>query len=275
MVASFVNAVLRPFAAGAPAAPVEPPTMWTLLAVVRREFERTVQSPTVNQLAGQTTNGLVTDTATLNSQSIDPVITGNIGAPTPGLSGPDFTRNFTRTAHRHRGAGHLYRSTVDRVPDRHRVFSGRVCGRRRLGCGSHDPADTGDIERPSAVARHARTERPTQRAPGHAGVDPAVRLGPVVGKYVVAVHGGALVVHPNICNWLELRRHGPRRRRPPVVVPIYPLAPQGTAGTVVPAMADLISSRDRSARSRECQRVWRLRRRQYRAGRRAGVSASR
>ena len=27
-----------------------------------------------------------------------------------------------------------------------------------------------------------------------------------------------------------------------VIVPIYPLAPQGTAATVVPAMADLISS---------------------------------
>jgi hypothetical protein len=89
MVASLVNAVLNPFAAGAPVAPVEPPTMWTLLAFVRREFEPTVsnESPTVNPLAGQMTNGLVTDTPTLNGQSIDPAITGDIGAPTPALSG--------------------------------------------------------------------------------------------------------------------------------------------------------------------------------------------
>jgi len=66
MVASLVNAVLNPYAAGAPVAPVEPPTMWTLLAFVRREFEPTVsnESPTGNPLAGQITNGLVTDTPT-------------------------------------------------------------------------------------------------------------------------------------------------------------------------------------------------------------------
>jgi hypothetical protein len=43
-VASLVNAVLNPYAAGAPVAPVEPPTMWTLLAFARREFEPTVSN---------------------------------------------------------------------------------------------------------------------------------------------------------------------------------------------------------------------------------------
>ena len=87
MVASLVNAVLNPFAAGAPVAPVEPPTMWTLLAFVRREFEPTVsnESPTVNPLAGQITNGLVTDTPTLDDQSIYPAITGGT-VPTAGVS---------------------------------------------------------------------------------------------------------------------------------------------------------------------------------------------
>ena len=53
MVASLVNAVLNPFAAGAPVAPVEPPTQWTLLAFARREFEKALSlpSPTINRLA--------------------------------------------------------------------------------------------------------------------------------------------------------------------------------------------------------------------------------
>ena len=78
MVASLVNAVLNPFAAGAPVAPVEPPTMWTLLAFVRREFERAFSnvSPTVNPLAGHITNGLITPSP--NSQSIDPAITATV-----------------------------------------------------------------------------------------------------------------------------------------------------------------------------------------------------
>ena len=82
-IASTVVNALSPFANDAPTTPVEPPTLWTLLAFARREFEQTVnQSPTVNPLAGQITNGLVTDTPTLDGQSIDPGITGNIGAPT-------------------------------------------------------------------------------------------------------------------------------------------------------------------------------------------------
>ena len=62
------------------------------------------QSPTVNPLAGQITNGLVTDTPTLNGQSIDPAITGET-VPTCGRVGPDCQP----AAHRHRGAGHIYR----------------------------------------------------------------------------------------------------------------------------------------------------------------------
>ena len=61
------------------------------------------------------------------------------------------------------------------------------------------------------------------------------------GKTVVAIHGGAFVVQPNIFHWLDYAAMA-RDTGATVVVPIYPLAPQGTAATVVPAMADLISS---------------------------------
>ena len=58
LVTSVVSAVLNPFAAGLPAGPVEPPTVWTLLAWVRREFDN--QSPTIaydQTLNGQTVDG--------------------------------------------------------------------------------------------------------------------------------------------------------------------------------------------------------------------------
>src|SRR4029077_8928386 len=59
---------------------------------------------------------------------------------------------------------------------------------------------------------------------------------------VVAVHGGAFIAHPTIVNGLD---YAVMARDPgaTVIVPIYPLVPQGgTAATVVPAMADLISA---------------------------------
>ena len=61
------------------------------------------------------------------------------------------------------------------------------------------------------------------------------------GKYVVGVHGGAYVLQPSLFHWLDYASMA-RDTGATVVVPIYPLAPQGTAGTVVPLMADLISS---------------------------------
>ncbi len=61
------------------------------------------------------------------------------------------------------------------------------------------------------------------------------------GKTVVAVHGGAFIAHPNIFNWLDYAAMASDTGAT-VMVPIYPLVPQGTAGTVVPAMADLVSA---------------------------------
>jgi beta-glucosidase/6-phospho-beta-glucosidase/beta-galactosidase len=70
IVTSVVNAVLSPFAAGLPAPPSGSPTLWTLLAWVRREFFNS--SPTIAY------------NPTQNSQDFnedgDVVITGDIGA---------------------------------------------------------------------------------------------------------------------------------------------------------------------------------------------------
>jgi triacylglycerol lipase len=61
------------------------------------------------------------------------------------------------------------------------------------------------------------------------------------GDYVVALHGGAFIFPPSIFHWFDysLMAH---QTGATIEVPIYPLLQQGgTAGTVVPEMAGLIS----------------------------------
>jgi len=60
------------------------------------------------------------------------------------------------------------------------------------------------------------------------------------GKYVVGIHGGAYVVEPSVFEWIGYASWA-RDTGATVIMPIYPLAPQGTAGTVVPVIAHLIS----------------------------------
>ncbi len=62
------------------------------------------------------------------------------------------------------------------------------------------------------------------------------------GDYVVAIHGGLFVLPPLIFHWLGYTAMA-HQTGATIVVPIYPLLQQGgTAGTVVPAMAGLIST---------------------------------
>jgi len=60
------------------------------------------------------------------------------------------------------------------------------------------------------------------------------------GKRVVALHGGSYVLDANQYQWTTYANMA-RQTGATVVVPIFPLAPVGTAGTVVPQVADLIS----------------------------------
>jgi triacylglycerol lipase len=238
MVASLVNAVLNPFAAGAPAAPVEPPTMWTLLAFVRREFEPAVskESPTVNPLAGQITNGLVTETPTLDGQSIDPAITGNIGAPTPALA--DLTVNAQLDAI---AAPATFTGEPSFVSQ---VLTGVFRVVRAVG-------DFLGVDLTIPLAQLLSSDSPPWFTTLGLNVQrsefegmPVWTLqspGSTSDETVVAIHGGAFVAHVNIFNWLNYAAMA-RDTGATVIVPIYPLVPQGTAATVVPAMADLISS---------------------------------
>jgi triacylglycerol lipase len=61
------------------------------------------------------------------------------------------------------------------------------------------------------------------------------------GDYVVAIHGGAFIFPPSIFHWLDYTVTA-YQTGATFEVPIYPLLQQGgTAGTVVPQMAGLIS----------------------------------
>ncbi|MEE6176792.1 PPE family protein [Mycobacterium sp. 050134] len=62
------------------------------------------------------------------------------------------------------------------------------------------------------------------------------------GNYVVAIHGGAFILPPSIFHWLDYSVMA-YQTGATMEVPIYPLLQQGgTAATVVPQMAGLISS---------------------------------
>ena len=232
---SVLATVLAPLANTAPTLPVGSPTMWTLLAFARREFERTVDpSPTVNPLAGQITNGLVTDTATRTSQSIDPVITGGT-APTAdasmltSLAQPTATKapaTFTGEPSLVSQAFTAVFRVVDAVGD----FLGA------------------DLTTPIAKAissdsppRFTTLGLNVQRSEFEGMPVWSLQSADPSGKDVVAVHGGAGIFQPNIFNWLDYAAIA-RHTGATVIVPIYPLVPQGTAGTVVPAIADLLSA---------------------------------
>ncbi|OBK44357.1 lipase [Mycobacterium sp. 1081908.1] len=73
---------------------------------------------------------------------------------------------------------------------------------------------------------------------------PVVQITPAHpnGDYVVAIHGGAFILPPSIFHWIDYTVMA-YQTGATIEVPIYPLLQQGgTAGTVVPNMANFISS---------------------------------
>ena len=55
----------------------------------------------------------------------------------------------------------------------------------------------------------------------------------------MGIHGDAFVVQPTILHWMDYAGIA-RDTRATVVVPMHPLAPEGTADEVIPQMADLM-----------------------------------
>ncbi len=94
LVSSVVSAVLSPFAAGLPAAPADPPTVWTLLAWVRRELFNA--SPRITPVINPQTNGLITGNIGAVDPDGDPLTYTVIGTPhSGGTVEIDDDGNFT------------------------------------------------------------------------------------------------------------------------------------------------------------------------------------
>lgn len=94
LVSSVVSAVLSPFAAGLPSAPVDPPSIWTLLAWVRRELFN--GTPRINPVINPQANGLITGNIGATDPDGDPLTYTVIGRPhNGGTLDVDQDGNFT------------------------------------------------------------------------------------------------------------------------------------------------------------------------------------
>jgi acetyl esterase/lipase len=212
--------------------------MWTLLAFVRREFEPTVsnESPTVNPLAGQSTNGLITDTPTLSSQSIDPAITGGT-APLAGVLDVTPFAQLDATA-----APATFTGEPSIVSQ---VFTGfyRVLGAVGDFLGLDLASPLGQLLSSDSPPWFTTLGLNVQRSEFEGmPVWTLQSPGSTSEKTVVAIPGSAFMWPPTLFHWLNYAAIASSTGAT-VNVPIYPVVPQGgTAGTVVPAMADLISS---------------------------------
>ena len=239
MVSSVADAVLGPFAVSTvPIAPAPTPALWALAAFARREFEQAFvhESPTVEPVASPTTNGLVIDTPTLSGQSMDPAITGLTGALLADASALTTKPQPNATAEPATFTGEP--SFVSQVVTA--VFRAVSVVTDFFGVDIITPI--GQLTASESPPWFTTLGLNVQRSEFHGSAAWELQPANPSGKYVVAVHGGEHVIQPTILfHWLNYAALA-RDTGATVVVPIYPVAPQGTAGTVVPQMADFISS---------------------------------
>ncbi|MDT5281216.1 MAG: triacylglycerol lipase [Mycobacterium sp.] len=225
MVSGFVNTVLSPLGATtAPGgAPAQTPALWTLAAFARREFEQTPSIPSakLTPMAGPITVG---------------ALTSMTGAPPTGVSTltPETQPSVTAAAATFAGEPSIVAQVVTAAARALRVISD-ITG---VDIVTQVLQLTGSDSPPPFLTQGLNVQRSEfDGMPVYTISSPNPS-----GKYVVALHGGGYVVQANVVlEWPDYARMV-RDTGATVVVPIYPLVPEGTAGTVVPVMADLISA---------------------------------
>ena len=218
LVGTVVNAILDPAAlAGAtPQTPLATPTLWTMLAFARREFDPTVSSatatPTSNTTTGQgisTTvpSGLGIDPAKAVSPIPEGLYTGQPSLISNVVALGAAVLNAVLTPFGGVLAADALRIPfiTDGVPPFFFLFGLHVTHTEFEGM----PVTT--LTPPNAT-----------------------------GKVVVAIHGGAYVGKATIFHWWTYTDMA-RQTGATVIVPDYTLSPAGTAETVVPVMTDFIS----------------------------------
>ena len=238
IVSTLVGGVLSPFADNAPTTPVQTPMLWTLLAFVRREFEQTfsIPSPPVDPLAAQPTTELLTGAPVLSSQSINPAIAGNVGAPSQALTDLKVNGLLENTK-----APAIFTGEPSIVSQVFTVFY-RVLGAVADFLGVDLATPLGHLLSSNSPPWFTTLGLNVQRSEVE-GMPVWILQSPgsPSEKTVVAVPGSAFVWPPTLFHWLNYAAMA-RNTGAAVAVPIYSVVPQGgTAATVVPAMADLIS----------------------------------
>jgi triacylglycerol lipase len=236
IVSSFVNIVLSPFAATTtPDAPAETPALWALLAFARREIEQGLDLPTsaVGTVAAPVSTEAVTDSLSVNQA----IVAAAAAAPPAAQASTTIAGD---------------RLSVASTPA---TFTGEptivtqvlVAGLRLLkaignlvglNLGGTGLAILPSTSPPSLVTlglHVQQTEFDGWQVWTLAPASPS-------GKYIVGLHGGGFSIQPTILHWYDYASIA-RNTGATVVVPIYPLVQEGgTAATVVPQTADLISS---------------------------------
>ena len=228
VVSTLINAVLSPFAATTtPGAPVEPPTLWTLLAVARRELGGAPfgQPPRVDSVAAPITTALASENA---AQLADPSAAAATTAFNTAASETMFTGQPSLVNQVFVAALRLFKPVLSLI------------GIDLSGSSARIPFLTDgippffltfglDVKSDEFDGMQVWTLTPAQPS----------------GKVVVAVHGGGFVGEASIFHWLTYTALA-RDTGATVIVPNYPVANAagtgGTAATVVPTMADFISN---------------------------------
>lgn len=226
----LTGTLLSPFSYNdnAPASPVEPPAAWTLLAFASREVGGTFSKkvPSDNPITGAITNSLLADTPTLDA---------DLGTALPSQSLLSAVTADTQ------GLYTGQPSIVERV-----VVAGLRVVNAALGLFGFQsvlpfaslqiPIFT-DGKPPFFVTAGLNVQRSEFEG---MPVYTLQRPGSTSEEVIVALHGGGYVGQISIFHWMTYARIA-RDTGATVVVPVYPVAPQGTAAVVVPATADLLS----------------------------------
>ncbi len=198
--------------------------------------DASLPSPNVNLVASPTTNGLVIDTPTLDGLSMDPALTGGT-APLADASSLTSLAQLNATAVPATFTGQP--SIVSQV------FTGfyRVLGAVGDFLGVDLVTPLGQLISSDSPPWFTTLGLNVQRSEFEGmPVWTLQSPGSTSEETVVAIHGSAFILQPSIFHWFNYAAMASNTGAT-VIVPIYPLVPQGgTAGTVVPAMADLISS---------------------------------
>jgi acetyl esterase/lipase len=223
-VVGLVTGALSPSAADdAPEAPAGAPAAWSLLAFARREFETALAPRSV-------TDAKVSLPTTSQARVVDPSAT----EPATDLQAQTVQNSLTYT-----GPPNL----IDKL-----IVSGLRVARDVF---HFFGLDFGGIvgtllssQDPPFFLAFGLDARKTQYeiSPGNVWKVWTFTPPDPTDKTVIAIHGGASILEPNIEHWIDYTQMA-RNTGATVVVPIYPLAtgPEGAILKVQPVMADFIS----------------------------------